>query len=401
MPKLTKRTLDGLKPRPDGKDLFVWDDDMPRFGVRLTPAGRGSYLVQYRTADGGQRRHSFAKLGITTPDEARATARQLLAAVDRGEDPSRERADYRRAPTVSELGARLLAEHVAVRCKPSTAAEYRRAVELFINPVLGTMKVADVKRADIAALHHSDRHRPYQANRTLGVLSKMFALAEMWGLRSENTNPCRGVPKYREEKRERFLSSDEFQRLGATLAQCEREGSESAHVVGAIRLLALTGCRLGEVLNLRWEHVRPGALDLPDSKTGAKRVPIGAAAEAVLQAIPRLDGNPFVIVGAKPGARLQDIQRPWRRIRARAGLPGLRIHDLRHSFASAAVSGGESLPMIGKMLGHTQPNTTHRYAHLADDPVRASASRVSNVIADAMGVTGMTGSAAHGEADAA
>lgn len=397
MPKLSKRVIDALKPRTDGADLFVWDDEMPRFGVRLTAAGRGGYLIQYRPAAGGQRRLSFAKIGIATPDEARATARQLLAAVDRGEDPSRERTEYRKAPTVEELGARFLAEHVAVRCKPSTAAEYRRAVELFINPGLGTVKITDVKRADVAALHHADRHRPYQANRTLGVLSKMFAVAEVWGLRAENSNPCRGVPKYREEKRERFLSPAEFERLGATLAECERDGSESPHVVGAIRLLALTGCRLSEVLNLRWTEVRPGALALPDSKTGAKRVPIGAAAQAVLQTIPPVEGNPFVVVGAKPGTRLQDIQRPWRRIRARAGLPALRIHDLRHSYASAAVSGGESLPMIGKVLGHTQVQTTQRYAHLADDPVRATVDRISGGIAGAMGISpalAVTGKAA-------
>ena len=214
-----------------------------------------------------------------------------------------------------------------------------------------------------------------------GVLSKMFNLAEAWGLRKDGANPCRFVEKYKEHKRERFLTEDEFRRLGQVLSEVEAEGSEALSAVTAIRLLMLTGCRLGEVQTLRWENVdlEAGELRLPDSKTGARMVPLSRAA-GVLAALPRDPDNPWVIAGRKPGAHLTDLQHPWRRIRARAGLGDVRIHDLRHSFASRALALGESLPMIGKLLGHTQVQTTARYAHLARDSVKASASKIADSI---------------------
>ena len=227
---------------------------------------------------------------------------------------------------------------------------------------------------------------PYQANRTLAVLSKMFNLAELWGLRPDGSNPCLHVKRYREETRERFLTHDEFARLGSVLDEIEREGSESRSAVAAMRLLMLTGCRRSEIQTLRWEHVDldAGELHLPDSKSGARVVPLAQSAVAVLTALPRDQENPWVIVGKKPGSHLTDLNHPWWRIRARAGLHDVRIHDLRHSFASRAVQLGESLPMIGKLLGHTQVQTTARYAHLARDTVRALASRVGDSIGEAL-----------------
>lgn len=378
MPKLTKRLIDGLKP--DGTDRLVFDDEMPRFGVRITPAGVRSYLVQYRV-DGRTRRYTFGKHGPITPEEARNQARQLLAAVDRGEDPSQQRRDRRNAPTVAELCERFMGEHVADRCKPSTQGEYRRAVDLFIVPRIGTLKAVDVQRRQIAELHHEFRHIPYQANRTLGVLHKLFNLAEVWGVRPDGTNPCRHVAKYREQKRERYLSGEELARLGTVLSELEADGSESPAAVAAFRLLILTGCRLREIQTLKWDYIRGGIIALPDSKTGAKKIPIGRAVTDVLATIPRRPDNPYVIVGKKPGSHLTDLERPWRRIRTSAGLPGVRIHDLRHSFASSAVGIGESLPMIGKLLGHTQVQTTARYAHLAHDPLTAAADRIADEIA--------------------
>jgi len=214
-----------------------------------------------------------------------------------------------------------------------------------------------------------------QANRTLGVLSKMFTLCEVWGLRPDGSNPCRHVPKYREEKRERFLSGPELRRLGDTLARIEAEGLEPAPVIAAFRLLLLTGCRLGEIQTLQWSFVTARYMDLPDSKTGARRVPLPPAARAILDALPRQEGNPYVITGTVPGQPISDLQKPWRRIRAEADLPDVRIHDLRHTYASNAVADGMPIQMVGKLLGHTQLQTTMRYAHLADDPVLKAAER--------------------------
>ncbi len=195
------------------------------------------------------------------------------------------------------------------------------------------------------------------------------------------------VKKYVEEKRERFLSSDEFAALGQALREVEQDGSETQSAVNAIRLLMLTGCRLGEITTLKWDYVDTKAreLRLPDSKTGAKVVHFGKAATNVLNSIKKLDSNPYVITGKKKdGSRLTDLQHPWRRIRAKAGLDDVRIHDLRHSYASGALALGEGLTMIGKLLGHTQVQTTARYAHLANDPVKSAAGRVSDTIGAAM-----------------
>jgi integrase len=381
MANIIKRTVDSLKPRDT--DYFIWDDDLAGFGARVMRSGKKSYVVQYRSG-GRTRRNTFSRVGTMTPDEARKHARELLVAVDKGQDPVAELEAQRRTPTVAALCERFLTEHVPHRCKPSTASEYRRSVRLFINPTLGTFKVSDVKRADIAKLHEDLHEIPYQANRTLGVLSKVFNLAEVWGLRPDGSNPCRHVRKYPERKRERFLTLEEIGRLGRVLDAAARDGSESEAVIAAIRLLMLTGARLREIQALKWDYVHDGYLSLPDSKTGAKRIVLGKEAAETLRRIARVPGHPYVIVGTLPGEHWTDLQRPWRRIREKAELPDLRMHDLRHTFASVAASGGESLAAIGKLLGHTQVQTTARYAHLAPDPVRATADRITSQINSAM-----------------
>ena len=281
--------------------------------------------------------------------------------------------------TVGDLAARFDAEHIAVHLKPSTQKEYRRSLEKFILPVFANRPIAEVSREEVARFHHKHRHIPYQANRCLEILSKMFNLAELWGLRPDGSNPRKHIKKYREEKRERFLSAAELRRVGQVLDEMEAEGLEMPSAIAAVRLLILTGCRLNEIMTLKWSYVDLGAgtLNLPDSKTGAKVVHIGKPAADVLRGIPPLPGNPWVITGKNPGARLSDLQPFWQRLRARAGLKDARIHDLRHTFASAAVAAGQGLPMIGKLLGHTQVQTTARYAHLAADPVKAAAEQVS------------------------
>lgn len=258
---------------------------------------------------------------------------------------------------------------------------------MFINPFFGNQRARSVTSADVADLHDTYWHIPYQANRTLGVLSKMMNLAETWGIRDKHSNPCEDIARYPEHTKERFLSTQEMQRLGITLAQAETDGSESAHAVAAYRLLLLTGCRLSELQKLQWRHVDLDAaqLNLPDSKTGAKIVHLGAAAVAAFKTVERIAGNPYVIVGKVEGGYLTDLQMPWRRIRKSAGLEDVHIHDLRHTFAFGGLLVGEGLPVIGKLLGHTQLQSTARYAHLAADPVKAAATRIAERLAAALG----------------
>jgi integrase len=383
MMKLTKRTAD-LAAGGD-KVTAIWDEELRGFGLRVYPNGRKVYIVKCRIK-GQQRFITIGPHGPVTADQARARAYNILSEAKNGRDPAKELDQARKAPTMKGLGERFLEEHVAVRCKPSTRYEYKRSVELFINPKLGTRRVTDIERRDIAELHHSFSHIPYQANRTLGVLSKMFNLAEIWGLRPDGSNPCLHVKKYPEQRRERFLSPEEFAALGKALREVEADGSETQSAVDAIRLLMLTGCRLGEIMTLKWDYVdlKARELRLPDSKTGAKIVHFGKTASDVLKGIEKLEDNTYVITGKKQDSRLTDLQHPWRRIRAKAGLDDVRIHDLRHSYASGALALGEGLPMIGKLLGHTQVQTTARYAHLANDPVKAAAGRVSDTIGAAM-----------------
>jgi integrase len=300
----------------------------------------------------------------------------LLGLKAAGKDPAAERDRQKGVISVAELGARFLDDYVRQHCKLTTAGEYRRAVKLLINPALGRHRVSDVQRGDVTRVHHDLRDRPYQGNRPLSVLSKMFNLAEEWGLRPDGSNPCRHVKKYREHKRERFLTTDEKHRLGIALADARSSQSESPFAIAAIILLILTGARLREILTLRWDYVdlENGELRLPDSKTGAKTIYLNAAAIKLLRTMPRMQGNPQVIPSHKAGAHVLDLQKPWRRIRDKAKLPGVRIHDLRHTYAATAAGLGMSLPMIGKLLGHAQPATTARYAHL--DPVRLHPTRL-------------------------
>lgn len=380
MPKLTKRAVEATETR--ASEYFVWDDDVPGFGLRVLPSGRKGYVVQYR-AGRRSRRISLGPSTVLTCEQARTRAITVVAAARNGEDPAAKRDADREAITVSELAERFDREHISVRLKETTAKGYRRMVERVILPALGSHRVTEVTRADIAKLHHDMRHIPYDANRCIEIISKMFNLAEMWGLRPDGSNPRKHLKKYPEEKRERFLSAAELRRVGEVLREMEDEGVELASAIAATRLLILTGCRLGEIMRLKWEYVdfHHSALHLPDSKTGAKTVHLGQPAADVLKSIAHIEGNSWVITGTVWGAPLYDLQPFWQRVRARAGLKDVRIHDLRHTFASTAVAAGHGLPMIGKLLGHTQVQTTARYAHLGVEPVKIAADAVSSQLA--------------------
>jgi integrase len=380
--KITKRMVDAVVP-PTAGEMNLWDSEVPGFSLRVRSTGSRVYVVEYRNRTQRKRRVTLGRHGRLTVEQARDLARQVLAAVARGEDPAEERQESRSAPTFDELASRYLEQHAAPKKKPSSTAADARVLRLYLLPSLGRRKVAEVGLKDIASLHNAMRDKPVQANRTLALLSKMFSLAERWGLRPPNSNPCRGIDRYPEKRRERFLSGAELARLGAVLDEEERH---NLFVVLAIRLLLLTGARRNEVLTLRWSQVNleRSALRLPDSKTGAKVIPLGPTALELLVTAPRLEGNPYVIPGRRVNGRLVGIHRPWVRIREKAGLGDIRLHDLRHSFASVGAAAGLGLPVLGAILGHGHPATTARYAHLADDPRRAAAARISDEIAAAL-----------------
>lgn len=406
MAKITKRLVDALYAKD--RDVFVWDSELRGFGVRAKPSGVKSYVVQYRNQQGRSRRITIGSHGRLAPTEARIEARKTLADVDRGGDPAQDRAALRTAPSMRELCERYLLEHASEHKKQRSIETDASNIRNHILPLVGHIKVADVTRVDIDRLKRAvkdgrtakdEKIAPrkriivkggsFAANRCLALLSKMFNLAEAWGLRPDGSNPVRHIKKYPEEPRERFLKSDEIKRLGDVLSNAEQTHTESRSVIAAIRLLAFTGCRVSEILNLQWDWVDfdRACLRLPDSKSGKKTVPLSAPALEVLARIEHVDRSPFVLHGAT-GGQLINLQKPWRRIRKAARLEDVRLHDLRHSFASIAAGLGEGLHMIGKMLGHNQPQTTHRYAHLAIDPVRAATERVGSSIAAAMSGSG-------------
>src|SRR5271169_448477 len=390
--KITKRTVDATEP--GDKDVFLWDADLKGFGLKVSPTGSKVYLVQYRLGgrEARTQRYTIGKHASPwTPDKAREEAERLLGRVANEVDPTKERkaklAAHRadaEAPTLAEFADRYIDEYAKPYKKPRTVEEDERNLRLHIKPTLGKLKLKDITPAHIAKFHASGRDTPTNANRCRALLSHLFKMAEVWGERPPGSNPCRYVEKFGERKRERFLSADELARLADALEGTE--GKEPPSAIAAIRLLILTGCRLSEILSLRWEWIdfERGFLMLPDSKTGAKTVPLGAPALRALAELPRQEGSPYVLPAERGDGHFVGIQKPWQRVRGAAGLDDVRIHDLRHSFASIAVSGGDSLYLIGKVLGHRQSRTTERYAHLKDDPLRAVANRTSERIAAIM-----------------
>ena len=386
MPRLTTRLI---SQAPADADVFLWDDQIPGFGVRCR-AQHKSYVLQYRVMGGRgsrQRRVTLGRVGALSLDDARVLAQEYLRGVRYGQDPAGARQALRQAPRVEDLAERYLREHADVKKKPRSAKMDHVNLRLHVLPALGMQRVDTLTRADVARLHHGMRATPGAANRVLALPSKMCALAEQWGLRDQGTNPVKGIERYREQPRERHLSPVELSRLGDVLRQVEMERTESPSSVALVRVLLLTGARLGEVLGLRWDTIdwQAGSVRLADSKTGPKTLYISDAAKAVLAGMPRQDGNPWCLPGRVHGRPLVNPQKPWRRIRTAAGLHDVRLHDLRHTYAAMAASGGLSLPMIGALLGHSEPQTTQRYAHLVGNPVQAAAEQVGEAIRRALG----------------
>ena len=345
--RITNRTVNALAVETD---TVFWDRRLAGFGVRAYPSG----------------------------------ARVYIARIVAGEDPVPQRtvAKAGAGPSVAEVAERYLREHTAVQCKPRTLQIRRTVIANHIVPAIGKLALAAVRPEHAIQLHQRMAAIPVQANIPIATLSHIFRMAQVWGLVEDGENPCLSVTRYRSRKRERFLTEAEFARLGRVLEEAPAIGGASAAAIAAIRLLTLTGCRRNEILTLRWADVNlPGReLRQRDAKTGPRAVPLAPAAVKVLAGLPWSGHGEWVIPGRKPGTHLRKLGNTWRLLRARAGLPDVRLHDLRHSVASRALA--QELPMIAKLLGHRRIESTVRYAHLARTAVHEAAERVANSLAE-------------------
>lgn len=378
--KLSKVRVEKLEPGE--KDYIIWDADLPGFGVRVKPTGVKSYVVQYRNRQNGvSRRKTLGMHGpLLTFHQARDRARMLLADALKGADPIADGQAHRSAPTMLDLASEYLERHAVPKKRPKSVANDRSMLARLVLPRLGGKKVVDVKAQEIHALHVAMRETPYQANRVLALLSKMFSLATEWGWRQDN--PTKGVKRFAEEPRDRWLSDGELLRLFEILTDHPNQ-----RAANAVRLQLLTGARLGEVLTACWTDfdLARAVWTKPSHHTKQKRrehVPLSAASMALLTEMREaaIADAVHLFPGDSPGKPLQSIKKFWAGILKVAGLEDYRLHDNRHTHASHLVSSGLSLEIVGRLLGHTNPITTRRYAHIADDPLRAATERFGTKI---------------------
>ncbi len=394
--RITKRTVDSLQVT--GKDYVHWDGELTGFGVRVRATGAKSFVAVYRTGgrNSPQRRVTIGAVGKIEADKAREEAKSIILQAELGQDRAAEKAKARAEMTFDKVCDLYLKEGCETK-KASTLATDRGRIERHIKPLLGKKRIGEISRPDIekfmrdvangkTAADEKTKKRGRAiveggkgtATRTVGLLGGIMSFAVSRQLRPDN--PVRGVKRYADKKGETFLSSAELAKVGAALAAAEEAGANPA-AVAIIRLLAFTGARKSEIAGLKWSEVdvERGCLRLGDSKTGAKVIPIGAPACEVLTGYPAT-GSVYVFPAASGDGHFQGVEKVWRNVRAAAGFPYLRLHDLRHSFASVGLARGDALPVIGAILGHADVKTTSRYAHLADDPVKVAADAISRSV---------------------
>jgi integrase len=406
--RLSKRVVDNLQP--EASEYTQWDKALTGFGVRVRPTGVKTYVIVYRAGTGRKapvRKVTLGAVGKLTPDTARTLAQKALGSVAHGKDPARDRAQAREGLTVRELVDTFLADHAGSKLKPATEKRYRDLLQHWVVPDVGSEKADALTRNAIARLHSRMKRRPVSANRMLGAVGSMYGFAQRRGLVPEGFNPASRIEKYKERRRERFLTTDELARIGAALREAETNGipwevdeaqPNAKHIpkqkrrtvfgelaTAAVRLLLFTGCRLREILDLKWEYVdiERGLLLLPDTKTGQRTVILNKPALLVLASLPRIGA--YAVPGDAPDRPRHDLKKVWNAVSRRAGLTGVRLHDLRHTYASFGAGSGLGLPIIGKLVGHTQAVTTERYAHLGSDPLRRASESIAGTISAAMG----------------
>lgn len=399
--RITKRIVDSLSA--DGTDRFLWDSDVIGFGLRISPVGKLVYVLQYRI-EGRQRRFKIGPHGSPwTPETARAQAQSLLGKIVDGIDPQQDKIAERKELTLADL-SEIYLEETLFTAKESSVRQARNNIENHILPSLGKRRVSKIERSDIEQMLRDiaggktartvkKGHRRLSrvrggkgaANQCVTTISAMLGVAVERKLRTDN--PAIGVRKFPGKKMERFLSPAELARLGEALAAAASLGVESQYAIAALRLLVLTGCRKNEILKLKHSYIDRyhRCLRLPDSKTGAKVVHLGGPAMRIIAMVPTVEGNPYLLPGKKDGTHVTDLQAVWVRIRKAAGLDDVRIHDLRHSFASIGAATGDSMLIIGALLGHRSAKTTERYTHLSDHPLKSAAERISDEIARYLG----------------
>jgi len=367
----------------DGRKLWLADGKVPGLGVMVLPSGVRTWYLRYREPSGKQQTHKIGRADVISPAAAREEAHKLLGAVAKGEQPTTARQRLRQAPTVAQLLERIKREHWR-RLKPGTQRNNELAWRLHLLPTFGAMKVAEVQPRHVADwFHHASLERPIRANRCLEILSKAFNLAELWGLRSQASNPCARIDANPENKRRRYLKPEEAARLGRTLAIWQH--GTRWRFAQLVRLLLLTGCRLREIMACRWEWIdlRGRVIHLPDSKTGARTVHLTPQAVAILEQLRAATNTDWVIAGAGDGPMV-GYRKLWLELCEQAEIQQLRIHDLRHSFASFGLASGLTLPVIGSLLGHASPQTTARYAHLIDEVAQAAAATTGAAVSLAL-----------------
>ena len=384
--KITSRVVGSLKPGE-----AVGDTDLPGYFVRRQQDARVYFVRKYVKG----RRH-FVTIGQHgregwTETKARREALLIIASLRQGRDPAADRARARGMPTLAGFGEDFIRQRSATLSSGSLA-NYRSILKNHIAPrddsgrlkagCLGGIRLDQLSHTEVAVLHRTLKQTPRAANHVLDLLGSLYSEAQAARIVPEGFNPTRRIKRFVIQARQRFLMEHELARIGEVLTEIDKSGRESPYAVAAIRLLIFTGCRRNEILEARWDWVdfERGLLLLPHSKTGAKAIYLNTEAIRILKALPRVEGNPYIIVGAKEGQHLINLRKAWVRIRTRAKvnpstgrdgeLQHVRLHDLRHSYASLLASDGASLPMIGKLLGHSQPQTTARYAHLTDNPLR-------------------------------